>query len=377
MRKNWYYLLLIIAPFFWACDSKQLTQNKSNLPQVSSVANELLVVMDSSQWKSELGDEIREIYGSEIPGLPQPESAFEVRYTSPRHFTGLMKLYPNILFVTTIQDNSKDSRLLRTYFTENSLNQMKKNPEMFMYPLEDQFARGQKVLHLFAQTEEELLEKLEKNEEKLYSYFHDWERDRLSKRLFTGRPNKQLSQYVQRKHGFWMEFPAGYEVAIEKDKFIWLRLLDAEVDKSIWVGYKDYESADVFEPENILQLRHEFAKPYIWGNDSTTYMKTEPDIPVEMERINFKGRFAVESRGLWRLNNMVMGGPFLSYTFVDESTNRLYYIEGFTYAPGKDKRAPMNELEAILWTFKTAEQKAEKNTNIQANTKETGTEPAN
>ncbi len=361
MRKNWYLLLLILASFQWSCDTKKLTENEANLPLASSVANELLVVMDSTQWESELGEKIREIYGSDIPGLPQPESAFEVRYTSPRHFKGFMKHYPNIVFVTTIQDNSRDSRLLRTYFTENSLNQMKKNPDMFMFPLENEYARGQKVLHLFGQTEEELLEKLNNNENRLFNYFHEFERNRLSKRLFTGRPNKKISQYVQRKHGFWMEFPVGYEVAIEKENFIWIRLLDPEVDKNIWVGYKEYENEDVFEKENILKLRQEFAQPSIWGNDSTTYLKTEPDAPVHMERINFNGSFAVETRGLWRLNNMVMGGPFLSYTFVDEATNRLYYIEGFTYAPGKNKRNPIRELEAILWTFKAGEAKAPAN----------------
>ena len=61
-------------------------------------------------------------------------------------------------------------------------------------------------------------------------------------------------------------------------------------------------------------------------------------------------------RGLWKTNNLTMGGPFLSYTFVDEGTGMLYYIEGFTYSPSKKQREIMRELEVILHTFKTSKE---------------------
>jgi hypothetical protein len=50
-----------------------------------------------------------------------------------------------------------------------------------------------------------------------------------------------------------------------------------------------------------------------------------------------------------------MGGPYIGYALVDEKAGRLYYIEGFAYAPGKDKREIMRELDAILWTFRTSQ----------------------
>jgi hypothetical protein len=82
-------------------------------------------------------------------------------------------------------------------------------------------------------------------------------------------------------------------------------------------------------------------------------MTTETLIPIETEQVNFGNKYAVETRGLWKLTNNTMGGPFLSYIFVDEELNRLYYIEGYVYSPGKDKRNSMKEIEAILTTFKT------------------------
>jgi hypothetical protein len=48
-----------------------------------------------------------------------------------------------------------------------------------------------------------------------------------------------------------------------------------------------------------------------------------------------------------------MGGPFISYSLVDEELNRIYYIEGFLYSPGKAQRDLVRELETILSTFQT------------------------
>jgi hypothetical protein len=61
-------------------------------------------------------------------------------------------------------------------------------------------------------------------------------------------------------------------------------------------------------------------------------------------------------RGLWRTNNLTMGGPFLSYALVDEAEGMLYYIEGFTFSPSRNQREIMRELETILHTFRTSEE---------------------
>ena len=76
-----------------------------------------------------------------------------------------------------------------------------------------------------------------------------------------------------------------------------------------------------------------------------------PFVPVVSKKVSFDGQFAVETRGLWKTNNLSMGGPFISYTLVNEEKNRLFYIEGFVYSPGKNQREDIRELEVILSTF--------------------------
>jgi hypothetical protein len=80
-------------------------------------------------------------------------------------------------------------------------------------------------------------------------------------------------------------------------------------------------------------------------------MKTEQRYPVIRNEMAKNGEFLVELRGLWRLENAFMGGPFLSHTILDEKNNRIVTIEGFVYAPSLDKRNYVRELEAILQTF--------------------------
>jgi hypothetical protein len=48
-----------------------------------------------------------------------------------------------------------------------------------------------------------------------------------------------------------------------------------------------------------------------------------------------------------------MGGPFLNYTFYDESSRRLYMIDGMVFAPGYDKREFLRQMEVISHTFRT------------------------
>lgn len=61
----------------------------------------------------------------------------------------------------------------------------------------------------------------------------------------------------------------------------------------------------------------------------------------------------MESKGLWRISDLSRGGPFISYTIVDEESQLIYYVEGYVDSPGTRKKNFVRELETILATFKT------------------------
>jgi hypothetical protein len=52
------------------------------------------------------------------------------------------------------------------------------------------------------------------------------------------------------------------------------------------------------------------------------------------------------------MSNAAMGGPFVSYSCVDEVNERVIVAEVFVYAPNKEKRQYIRDMEAILLTLK-------------------------
>jgi hypothetical protein len=61
-------------------------------------------------------------------------------------------------------------------------------------------------------------------------------------------------------------------------------------------------------------------------------------------------------RGLWVVKGDCMGGPYVSFSRVDEENNRVIVVEGFVYAPEKMKRGLIRRLEGALYTLKLPEE---------------------
>jgi hypothetical protein len=110
-------------------------------------------------------------------------------------------------------------------------------------------------------------------------------------------------------------------------------------------------TANSFKQEDILRVRNEIAKQYIFGSLEGSYMTTETLVPPMSVEINLNGRYAVETRGLWKLVGDFMGGPFVNYVFLDEEKNQMVMIDAFLYSPKKGKRDLMIQLEGIAYSI--------------------------
>ena len=87
-------------------------------------------------------------------------------------------------------------------------------------------------------------------------------------------------------------------------------------------------------------------------------MDIQDIFPIESNRFNYNSNLAVESIGLWKLSDISAGGPFKSIIIYDKNKNRIYYLEGYVYAPGlkkkkKKKKELMQEISSILMTFES------------------------
>jgi hypothetical protein len=359
MKKNLLFILLICMVAFISCNQEGRKED-DDLPSSLGKPGEMLVVIDTALWDSPVGKELRLIFRSAVPGLPEPEPFYSMQRVSPFQLNNFLKIHRNLLFVAAFDDNTPSSNRLKGFIAPDARERIAADPSLFYMINKNLNAKDQVVMYLFGQNRDQLLTNLRENSNEIREQFNKAELERVTRTLFSKDENRKLSQELSRRHDFTLRIPDRYKLAKEDDNFVWLRDY-ARIDKNILITYKPYTSQDQFSPENIIAWRDSIGREQIFGSgekDTVSYMLTQTYVPVETRNVNFNNKFSVETRGLWMLKNETMGGSFISYTFVDEALKRIYYIEGFLYAPGTNKREHMREMEVILKSFT---QKDEKN----------------
>jgi hypothetical protein len=345
---------------FTRCDKENTP--KTLLRSAQGKPTEIVVVMDSVHRKGAIGDAVKRIVEANIVGVLQPEPLYKVYFINPQEFQGILQEYATVIIVTTFEQKTSGSRYLHKFFSKESIEKIKADTAIYYYSVADQFAAGQNVINLFGADEATLLRHLAQHEKTLQDFLGKITREKTREQIFSAKGEAGLAQHIKSKYNLTIQLPKGFvsakEVKNDKDStgFVWLRQPEAKFDRSVIIQYAPYRSEKQFHPDSIVWKRNSIAMEHLYEDPEKpdSYVVTEMMIPPVFQQISFNGRFAVEARGLWKTNNLAMGGSFISYVFADEKTQLIYYIEGFVYAPGMSKREIMKELETILFSVNTA-----------------------
>tara|TARA_B110000003_G_scaffold99610_1_gene101761 strand:+ start:11696 stop:12802 length:1107 start_codon:yes stop_codon:yes gene_type:complete len=358
-------IILIVLFFLVSCsyNPQSKKENSSFLPRATGENNEMLIVMDSSKFKGSIGRALVETYGEFLRGLPQPETRFDLIYIKPRKFNNILKHAKNIVIAFTLEGKSLDSEILRKNFNSESLDKIKSDSTLFYFSRRDQYAKGQTVLYLFSKSDDDLLKKIKKNKSAILKYFEDELKKRVDRKIFS-KLEKNISDKLFDDHQIKIKIPYGYDLAKnikgENKNFFWLRQLDSEFEKNIFLYYEEYEESelknfyDVFNADepNIKRIRNKISKSFLKDSEnSKIFMSIQDVFPITSKKISFKGNSSIESVGLWKLSDISAGGPFKSIIIYNSNKKRVYYLEGYVYAPGSKKRNLMQEISSILMTF--------------------------
>jgi hypothetical protein len=260
------------------------------------------------------------------------------------------------VYVFTLDQKSKGSKILRQGFSPETLEKIRTDSSFNLSTRRDEFSKGQEVMYLFGQTERHLTNYLRTRGQAIIDFFNTKERERMASNIFKTRSTKGVTDFLKTEQNIDIQIPVGFKLADRSTNFVWLRSMTAATDKDIFVTWKPYLSEYQLLPDSVIQWRNEVCKAHLFEDPENpeSYLTTEQeDARVQARQMKLNGHFAIELRGLWRTNQRTMGGPFVGYALVDQSNGLLYYIEGFAYAPGRDKREMIRELETILWTFKS------------------------
>lgn len=325
------------------------------LPDASGEPGEIVIIVNKRKYDGALGDALKEVFLENVKGLTRSEPLFTVRVVEPFEFNRIFKIARNLVYVTSFEGNSAADKWLQGIYSEESKQRILNNPDFFMQTSREQYADGQNVLQLFGKDDATLIKNLKENASVIQNYFNMAERKRLAETIRMSSASRAILTQVNNKLDINIKIPAGYELAMLEDDFMWVRYLPAVgANKNLIVYEKEYESQDEFKIENIIKLRNEVGKKYVYGDPENpeSFMTTETEYMQPITRtIDFNGHYTVEMKGAWKTNNLSVGGTFVSYTFVDEETNKLYYLEGFVIHPNEDHRELIREMESLLTTF--------------------------
>jgi hypothetical protein len=356
---HFFIFTFFLALIFSCSQDGKKTASKSYLPIARGADGVILVVMDSALWVDSLGVELRRTLSEPVIALPQDEPYFTIRQINPSKLNNILKAAKNMLFVTTLDHRSLQSTVMRKFMTDESLERIKTEPNLYRYSNKDAFARGQEVLHLFGQTQNQLISKIIENRSSIKNFFMEAEKKRISEEIFR-KEEKNITKIIERDHQFSLKVPYGFDIAKQDKNFVWIRFLleQGNIEKSVFVHYTDYTSKEPFDQP--VEYRESITSVNMRDSQKPDLYMTTQKINHQIKEVNFNGMYAKETRGLWMFSDISGGGSFVSYIFVDETQKRIYYLEGYVYAPGKDKRQFMREMEVVLSTFKSGEALNEK-----------------
>lgn len=333
MKKKFVYLFLFVTGILSLNSCSEDSKNPKGKHPSSGGPNEMLIITQNlGQWEGEIGDSIRAAFGQDMPVLSIPEPEFNL---------------------VNINIKSLEKKMFKTHHNLFIIDINKKFPKAYTETKKDLWATPQMVVKINAPSIEAFIGEFEKNKKTNLELFRENERIRIIKSYASRFKNINVVRDLREKYNLEMNIPKGYQIAVLENNFAWIRKETTTNSMNILIYTVPYSDTNVFNPNKIKQSRNLLTKVKIPGPTDESFQKISDEyIPVQSRRINFNGYYATELRGLWDLENDFMGGPFLSYTFVDESQNRLITIDGFMYAPKQKKAVMLRELEAILWSTK-------------------------
>ena len=337
--------------FLLSCQRKerdQPTQNKI-LPASLGKSGEMLVVMDTALWQSDLGDSLKSILLKPYPGILQEEPHFKVRNVNPLRMIPTLEKFRNIIYVITLDNQSAAGKVMSGYLSKETKQKILQNEDLFMLMRRNADAENQMILLLFAESATKLKTQMGRYKNYLRNTL---EQEAVVQAQFDLNKvlDDKLSEQISSMCGLKMNIPKGFSLVKNQNNFIWLREIKDPYDQSIVISYEPYISTGQFTQSSMLATRDLLMKPNISGSglrDTTSYMMTETLVQPDYQVIKSQP-YTTELRGLWRLKNNARGGSFIARQLLDTASGQVYYVEAFLYAPGQGKRDRLREYTALL-----------------------------
>jgi hypothetical protein len=323
------YNLLILSlaiTVLVSCTGGNSTEMYKN---ITGKAGEMVVVISNQSWEGVPGKLIRETLAQPQLALPQDEPIFDLVDVPHAAFKDIFQSTRNII-QTSISSNTDEEGI--TF----------KN-DVWAYP--------QATVQINAKSAERFVEIFTENQDKIISYFMNAEKERLIMN-YNKFYEKGVFNVLNKDFNVTMKVPPGFQIAKQVQDFIWYKYETPDISQGIMLYSFPYVSDSAFQINYQLKVRDSILKAHVPGPTEGSYMSTQKKIEQISNVIEHNGNYAAEMRGLWRVENDFMGGPYVSLAELDEANQRVLVAFGYVYAPSKDKRNLLRQVEAMIYSLK-------------------------
>jgi len=314
------FLFLLVSVLI-SCQKKTDTLNQENASDINTIS----VIIDDQLWNSEVGDSIRNKFASPVLGLPQEEPLFTIKQFPLKLFEGFSTGSRNMIIV-------------------------KKNDKNLFQIKANEFAETQNSFHISGKSTNEILFLLEKHTAEIIKRMRETE---IKANQLILSDSLQNTDKIKKKFNVDLSIPIEYDYVRRRKNFIWLKKEITSGNTSILIYQIPYNSIrDKNAVNDIVKVRDSIGKLYIHAKNNNAKMMTEEAYFPYFSKIKWNEYDVYETKGTWEMNNDFMSGPFVNYAIKDKANNRILVLEGFCYAPSKEKRDLMFELESIIKTIR-------------------------
>ena len=303
---------------------------KKFLPSAHSGPYEVLVITPPETWAGPLGDTLRAIMQMPMPMLSAYEPQFDLSRVMVKQYSDYIKRHRNTIIITVDPQYAEPG----------------------MVPEYNRYAAPQLILHLVGPDQAAITQYLHDNAFYLRQIFNMAERDRYIGDAHAS-PAVALEMQVEEKFGFDISLLRGFTLGNNLEDFMWLRYEHPQSSQGVVIYSYPYTGPEDFTVEALVERRNRFVG-LIPGEVKGSHMITFREMMPELTHMRIRGRYWVEMRGFWDVYKDFMGGPFVSYSTLDEANGRVVCLDFYVYspAPNKPKRNLLRQLESIVYTVR-------------------------
>jgi hypothetical protein len=289
--------IIALTVLLSSCKDKDSSRLLTN---VTGKSGEVVLVIEPDHWSSNIGSEFRKKLSQEYPALPQQEPIFDLVHIPYNAFTNIFKTHRNIVIAKVDKDLHEPKMII-----QNNL-----------------WAKPQIIVNVLA-PDDSSLEVLVREKGDLFI-------DRILKMEMERYANNYkkyeqigVADRIEKKFGIRITVPKGYTFDLDTTDFIWMENRGrGDLVQGILVY--SYDKPDVeLTTDYLFAKRTQFTKRFVPGPTDGSYMAVETEATPYRREITVNDINVIELRSLWKVENDFMGGPFVSFSIVDEEKNKV------------------------------------------------------